>query len=252
MRLSCVRPRRIEFTTENNKRILRPRTNIAPDTNYQLNPCFVSNLILPNPKFYCINNKFYDHGAARAQKAREQKIIWRLLKWHSTPSPAPVPPAVRLELRADVIKNGAELRLRGPLSWPLRMGKWYKWRGGAMKWSRGSHADPIPPRSHHRRSMQHLSSLQNLTVSNDVKSICANSEIFTNKREKRKTRLSWKVPATNCKTRAKLSTDFDSQKVKWQINHLSIYLIVSHSVSYLYLSLVIRDHLNLISTYRYR
>lgn len=110
MLLSCVRPRRIEFTTENNKRILRPRTNIAPDTNYQLNPCFVSNLILPNPKFYCINNKFYDHGAARAQKAREQKIIWRLLKWHSTPSPAPVSPAGRLGLRADVIKNGAELR----------------------------------------------------------------------------------------------------------------------------------------------
>lgn len=137
---SCVRPRRIEFTTENNKRILRPRTNIAPDTNYQLNPCFVSNLILPNPKFYCINNKFYDHGAARAQKAREQKIIWRLLKWHSTPSPAPVPPAGRLEHRADVIKNGVELRLRGPLSRPLRMAKWYKWRGGAMKCSRG-----LPP-----------------------------------------------------------------------------------------------------------
>lgn len=147
----CVPPRRFEFTTENNKRILRPRTNIAPDTNYQLNPCFVSNLILPNPKFYCINNKFYDHGAARAQKAREQKIIRRLLKWHSTPSPAPVPPpAGRLEQRADVIKIGVELRLRGPLSGPLRMAKWYKWRGGAMKSPHNSHAPTASRRGRSR------------------------------------------------------------------------------------------------------
>lgn len=75
VRLSCVRPRRIEFTTENNKRILRPRTNIAPDTNYQLNPCFVSNLILPNPKFYCINNKFYDHGAESAGAKNNMEAV---------------------------------------------------------------------------------------------------------------------------------------------------------------------------------
>lgn len=35
---------------------------------------------------------------------------------------------------ADIIKNRVELSLRGPLSRPLRMAKWYKWRGGAMKW----------------------------------------------------------------------------------------------------------------------